>query len=67
MRAPRSPVPQSVSETTRPETDFEHQQRYLNDIDRSTWRGEHAPAKGPRAQIHKMSVAENVPHIYKPA
>jgi len=52
-------------EGSRPETDFEHSQRYLNDIDRNTWRGTHAPAKGAKGMIHKISVAENAPHIFK--
>lgn len=66
MRTPKSPIPSPVDETTRPETDLEHSQRYLNDIDRATWRGEHAPPKGARGTVHKISVALSVPHIYKP-
>ena len=61
-QAPIGPAP----DETRPETDYEHSQRYLNDIDRNVWTGNHPPSsKGPRAVIHKMSVAERAPHIYK--
>ncbi len=66
MARSKSPIPTPVDETTRPETDLEHSQRYLNDIDRATWRGNHAPSKGAKGIVHKVSVAENVPHIYKP-
>lgn len=62
---PKLIIPQSTADETRPETDYEHSQRYLSDIDRSTWRGEHAPAKGARGIVHKISTAENAPHIYK--
>jgi hypothetical protein len=65
MAKPRSIIPPSVDEGSRPETDFEHSQRFLNDVDRSTWRGTHAPGKGPRGIVHKMAVAENVPHIFQ--
>jgi len=63
--------PQSSSippDDTRPETDSEHQQRFLNDIDRSTWQGTHPPSannKGPKGIVHKIGLAEHVPHIYK--
>lgn len=65
MAKSKSPIPSPVDESTRPETDYEHSQRYLNDIDRSTWRGAHAPSKGARGIVHKLSVAENLPHIFK--
>ena len=61
----KSPVPMSADDSSRPETDYEHSQRFLNDIDRSTWRGTHAPGKGPRGIVHKMAVADNVPHIFR--
>lgn len=62
----RSVVPTSIDETTRPETDYEHTQRFLNDIDRSTWRGVHPPTHpGPHGVVHKLSIASNVPQIYK--
>lgn len=61
-------VPSSpIGDDTRPETDSEHQQRFLNDIDRATWQGNHPPSsKGPRGIVHKIGLAEHVPHIYKP-
>lgn len=54
-----------ITEDTRPETDYEHNQRYLNDIDRATFHGLHAPPKGPRGIVHRISIAENAPHIFK--
>jgi hypothetical protein len=65
MAKNRNIIPPSVSDTSRPETDFEHGQRFLSDIDRRTWQGTHPPSHpGPRGIVHKMAVAENVPHIY---
>jgi hypothetical protein len=62
----RSIVPPSDAESTRPESDFEHSQRFLSDIDRSTWRGTHPPSHpGPHGIVHKMAVASNVPHIFQ--
>jgi hypothetical protein len=62
----KSSIVPSTSESTRPETDAEHSQRFLNDIDRATWSGTHPPiSKGPRGIVHKMGVLENVPHIFK--
>lgn len=60
-----SPAPPSAMDDTRSETDAEHSQRFLNDIDRATWQGNHAPSKGPRGTVHRIGVAEHVPHIYK--
>jgi len=55
-----------IDETTRPETDYEHSQRFLNDIDRRTFQGTHPPTtRGPRGIVHKIAVASNVPHIYQ--
>ena len=66
MARPKSPIPQSADSSTRPETDFEHNQRFLSDIDRSTWRGYHPPSSpGPRGVVHRLSVASNVPHIFQ--
>jgi hypothetical protein len=49
-----------------PETDSEHSQRFLDDIDRATWRGGHPPSsKGPRGIVHRIGVAEQAPHIFK--
>lgn len=63
----RSIIPPSLSDTSRPETDYEHSQRFLNDMDRSTWRGTHPPSHpGVRGVVHKESVAANVPHIFGP-
>lgn len=62
-----SVIPPTSAESLRPETDFEHSQRFLSDIDRSTWRGTHPPSHpGPKGIVHKMAMAENVPHILKP-
>lgn len=64
----QSAIPMSDADSTRPETDYEHSQRFLSDIDRSTWRGTHPPSKlGPRGVVHKESVAANVPHIFGPS
>lgn len=66
MPKSKSPIPASTSDDGRPETDYEHNQRYLNDIDRSTFQGNHPPSsKGPRGTVHRMSVASNAPHIFK--
>lgn len=65
MKPPKSIIPMDSADEQRPETDYEHSQRYLNDIDRSTWRGVHAPARGQRGTVHKIAVASNVPQIYK--
>ena len=55
-------------ETVSPETDDEYGQRFLNDMDRSVWTGNHPPTKpGPRAIDHRLSTAERAPHIYKDA
>lgn len=63
----KSLIPPTIEDTSRPETDFEHTQRFLNDIDRSTWRGVHPPSHpGARAVVHTESVASRVPHIFKP-
>lgn len=64
-RAQSSP-PINPVDDTRPETDSEHSQRFLNDIDRALWHGTHPPSsKGPRGIVHKIGLAEHVPHIYK--
>jgi len=54
-------------ETTAPETDNEHNQRYMSDMDHAIWQGNHPPPKGPRAVVHRMATAERAPHIYKDA
>jgi len=64
-KQPKSPIPPDISESTRPETDYEHNQRYLSDMDRATFSGHHAPSKGPRGIVHRLSGAENAPHIFK--
>lgn len=65
-KAQPAQAPIGPADETRPETDYEHSQRYLNDIDQAVFRGNHPPTKmGPRAVIHKVSVAERAPHIYK--
>lgn len=62
----KSSIVPSPTDNTRPETDQEHSQRFLDDIDRATWVGHHPPtSKGPRGVVHKMGVLENVPHIFK--
>lgn len=62
----KSSIVPSMDSSTRPETDAEHQQRFLNDMDRATWQGTHPPtSRGPRGIVHKMGVLENAPHIFK--
>lgn len=66
MAKPKSVIPSSVDESSRPETDYEHSQRFLSDIDRSTWRGAHPPSHpGPKGIVHKMAAASNAPHIFQ--
>lgn len=66
-RAQSVPSPVNPADDTRPETAAEHSQRFLNDIDRATWNGNHPPSsKGPKGIVHKIGLAEHVPHIYKP-
>jgi hypothetical protein len=65
-----SPMPMNdlPSETVAPETDYEHSQRFLTDIDRAVWQGNHPPTHpGPHAIVHRMATAERAPHIYKAA
>lgn len=62
----KSSIVPSANSNTRPETDAEHQQRFLNDIDRATYNGTHPPSsKGPRGIVHRMGVLEQAPHIWK--
>ena len=66
MAKSKSPIPPSDAGESRVESDYEHQQRFLSDIDRSTWRGTHPPSHpGPRGIVHKLAVASNVPHTFE--
>lgn len=49
--------------STRPETDYEFGQREVENIDRSTWHGEHPMKVGPRGIVHVEEVSQHIPTV----